>query len=39
VTIDRQRQLVLDRTLALVSLLKQKKTVTIDEDNVSEWLQ
>jgi carboxylesterase len=34
VTIDRQRQLVLDRTFALVSLLEQKKTVTIDEDDI-----
>jgi carboxylesterase len=38
VTLDRQRQLVLDRTLALVSLLDQKKTVTIDDDDISEWL-
>jgi carboxylesterase len=39
VTLDRRRQLVLDRTLALVSLLEQKKTVTIDEDGGLEWLQ
>jgi carboxylesterase len=38
VTIDRQRQLVLDRTLALESLLEQKTTITIDEDDISEWL-
>jgi len=38
VTLDRQRQLVLDRTLAFLSLLEQKKTITIDEDDVSEWL-
>jgi carboxylesterase len=38
VTLDRQRQLVLDRTLALVSLLQQKKTITIDEDDTSAWL-
>ena len=39
VTLDRQRQLVLDRTLAFLSLLEQKKTITIDEDDVSEWLR
>jgi carboxylesterase len=39
VTLDRQRQLVLDRTLALMSLLEQKKTVTIDEEGGLEWLQ
>ena len=38
VTLDRQRQLVLDRRLAVLSLLEQKKTITIDEDGVSEWL-
>ena len=38
VTLDRQRQLVLDRTLALVPLLEQKRTITIDEDDISEWL-
>ena len=36
VTLDRQRQLVLDRTLALVPLLAQKTTITIDEDDISE---
>ena len=39
VTLDRQRQLVLDRTLAFLSLIEQKKTITIDEDDVSEWLR
>jgi carboxylesterase len=39
VTLDRQRQLVLDRTLALVSLLEQKKTITIDEDDISDALR
>ena len=38
VTVDRQRQLVLDRTLAFLSLVEQRKTITIDEDDVSEWL-
>ena len=36
VTLDRQRQLVLDRTLALIPLLAQKTTITIDEDDISE---
>jgi len=36
VTLDRQRQLVLDRTLAFVSLLEQKST--IDADDIAEWL-
>jgi carboxylesterase len=36
VTLDRQRQLVLERTLALVPLLEQKTTVTIDEDDFSQ---
>jgi carboxylesterase len=39
VTFDRQRQLVLDRTLALVPLLGQMKTITIDEDDNLDWLR
>jgi carboxylesterase len=38
ITLDRQRQLVLDRTLALVSLLDRKKTITMDEEGGLEWL-
>src|SRR5262249_12714401 len=38
VTLDRQRQLVVDRTLALVSLLEQKNSVTIEDDGGLEWL-
>jgi carboxylesterase len=38
VTLDRQRQLVLDRTLALVPLVEQQATIAIDEDDFSEWL-
>jgi hypothetical protein len=39
VTLDGQRQLVLDCTLALVPLLKQKATITIDKVDISEWLR
>jgi carboxylesterase len=39
VTLDRQRQLVVDRTLALVSLLEQKNSVTIEDDGGLEWLR
>ena len=38
VTLDRQRELVLDYTLALVPLVEQKARITIDEDDFSEWL-
>jgi carboxylesterase len=37
VTLDRQRQLVLDRTLALLSLLDRNKTITMDDGGL-EWL-
>jgi len=38
VTLDRQRVLVLDRTLEFITRIGQKTTVTIDEDGALEWL-
>jgi carboxylesterase len=39
VTLDRQRQLVLDRTIEFVSLLDQKPTLPIEKEDILEWLR
>jgi len=39
VTLDRQRQLVLDRTLEFVSQLDQRSTRPIEKEDIFEWLR